>query len=166
MEKKAPLKFEELRVLGAVETISDDVWQSILGWDPFPREVVGGQFAQAADSIGANIAESYGRFHYGEKLQFLYYARGSLFETKYWLNRAHARGLIPSDQVEEFASQLSVIARQINAFASRLKSQRRERGAQTNTVRESQEEYETFYDQTQTLFSDDDLLWLRELPNT
>ena len=160
------MRFEELRVLGAVETIADDVWQLVLGWDPFPREVIGGQLAQAADSIGANIAESFGRFHYGEKLQFLYYARGSLFETKYWLNRAHARGLIPSDRVEEFASQLSDIARQINAFASRLKSQRRERGAQTNTVRESPDDYETESGNPKALFTEDELQWLHVIPDT
>ncbi|NIP22782.1 MAG: four helix bundle protein, partial [Phycisphaerae bacterium] len=31
---------------------------------------VGKQLVRAADSIGANIVEAYGRYHYGKKLQF------------------------------------------------------------------------------------------------
>jgi four helix bundle protein len=63
------LKFEELRVLQAAEGVADSIWRQVVRWDPFAREVVGGQLARAADSVGANIAEAFGRFHYGEKLQ-------------------------------------------------------------------------------------------------
>ncbi|MDX1522184.1 MAG: four helix bundle protein, partial [Anaerolineae bacterium] len=90
---------EDLRILKVAEEIADDVSGFVTDWRPFARDVVGGQLARAADSIGANIAESFGRFHFGEKLNFLYYARGSLFETKYWLNRAVARGLMPPEQM-------------------------------------------------------------------
>ena len=131
------LRFEELRVLQAAEAVADGVWQQVVRWDRFARDVVGEQLARAADSIGANIAEAFGRFHYGEKLQFLYYSCGSLFETKYWLNRARARDLMPSAQMEDYASQLSDLARQLNAFAASLKSQRRGSRTQAKTVREA-----------------------------
>jgi four helix bundle protein len=72
------LKFEELEILRNAETIADAIWRDVVLWEPFALEVVGGQMARAADSIGANISEAFVRFHYGEKLQFLYYARGSL----------------------------------------------------------------------------------------
>src|SRR6266571_6599865 len=39
------------------------------------------QFADAAQSIAANIAEGYGRRSINEYIQFLYYALGSLAET-------------------------------------------------------------------------------------
>lgn len=116
------LKFEELRILQAAEATADGIWKQVVQWDPFVRDVVGKQLARAADSIGANIAEAFGRFHYGEKVQFLYYARGSLFETNYWLNRVKDRGLMPSTQVQDYASQLSDLARQLNAFISTLKA--------------------------------------------
>jgi four helix bundle protein len=120
-----PLKFEELKILQASETISDDLWNEVYQWDPFARDVVGKQITRAADSIGANIAEAYGRFHFGEKVQFLYYARGSLFETKYWLNRIKERHLLEENLVRNYSSKLSELARQLNKFISDLKTQQR-----------------------------------------
>jgi four helix bundle protein len=161
------LRFEELRVLQAAEVVADGIWRQVVQWDPFAREVVGGQLARAADSVGANIAEAFGRFHYGEKLQFLYYARGSLFETKYWLNRVQARDLMPSTQVQDYASQLTDLARQLNAFAARLKAQRRGARTQPTTVREATTDYAT--DEPShapaPLFTEEELEWLKAVPN-
>jgi four helix bundle protein len=162
------LKFEELRVLQAAEAVADGVWQQVVRWDPFAREVVGGQLARAGDSIGANIAEAFGRFHYGEKLQFLYYARGSLFETKYWLNRARTRNLMSSAQAQDYVSQLTELARQLNAFAATLKAQRQGSRSQPKTVHEAATEYVTDWpsDAPIPLFTGDELQWLQAIPNT
>jgi four helix bundle protein len=161
------LKFKELRVLQAAEAVADGVWRQVVQWDAFAREVVGEQLARAADSVGANIAEAFGRFHYGEKLQFLYYARGSLFETKYWLNRVQARDLMPSAQVQDYAAQLTDLARQLNAFAARLKAQRRGSRTQSKTVREATTGYATDdpSDAPVLLFTDEELEWLKAVPN-
>lgn len=157
------LRFEELRVLQAAEVVADSVWRGVAQWDAFARDVVGGQMARAADSIGANVAEAYGRFHYGEKLQFLYYARGSLFETKYWLNRAQRRNLMSSDQVQDYVSQLTDLARQLNAFAARLKAQREEGRSQPRTVRESTTEYAPARpaDSSLPLVTEEEIQWLQ-----
>jgi four helix bundle protein len=162
------LKFEELRVLQTAEAVADEIWQQVVRWDSFSRETVGGQMARAGDSIGANIAEAYGRFHFGEKLQFLYYARGSLFETKYWLNRAQARDLIQSDQVQDYATQLTDLARQLNAFASGLKAQRRNSRSKSKTVREPATKYSVgpLEDGSPSLFTENDLDWLATISNT
>jgi len=162
------IKFEELRVLQAAEAIADGIWRQVVRWDPFAREVVGGQLARAVDSIGANIAEAFGRFHFGEKLQFLYYARGSLFETKYWLNRARTRDLMPSAQVQDYASQLTELARQLNAFAATLKAQRRGSQPQPKTMREAATAYVTDWldDEPVPLFTEEELEWLQAIPNT
>jgi len=161
------LKFEELRVLQAAEAVADGIWRQVVRWDPFAREVVGGQLAKAADSIGANIAEAFGRFHFGEKLQFLYYARGSLFETKYWLNRARTRDLMPSAQVQDYVSQLTDLARQLNAFAATLKAQRQSSRAQPKTMREAATAYVTDWldDVPVPLFTEEELEWLQAVPN-
>ena len=126
--------FEDLRVLRASEEVADELWNIIVKWDDFSKGTIGKQLVRSVDSIGANIAEAYGRYHYGEKLQFLYYARGSLYETKYWLNRGYARGLFSQQKVETTAQKLSEIAHQLNAFAKSTKYQKRNRSK--NNLRE------------------------------
>ncbi|MCB8943020.1 MAG: four helix bundle protein [Ardenticatenaceae bacterium] len=150
-------ELDDLKVLQDVEQIADAIWADVLRWDSFAKDVVGKQMARAVDSVGANIAESYGRFHYGEKINFLYYARGSLFETKYWINRALARNLMSSIQVDQYAGQLTKIAKQLNVFANSLKHQRH-RKPKPPTLRESDIEYHSSVDEE--LFSQADFKWL------
>ena len=151
--------FEDLRVLQEAEAIADAIWKQVTQWDKFARDVVGKQLARAADSVGANIAEAFGRFNFGEKLQFLYYSRGSLFETKYWINRAQVRDLMTSNETRMYGSQLTELARQLNTFASSLKTVRAEQKTHSRTVRESAPEY-VAVDLDEfliPLFSEDDL---------
>jgi four helix bundle protein len=151
--------FENLRILKAAEECADKTWKQVVQWDEFAKDVVGKQMARATDSIGANIAESFGRFNFGEELQFLYYARGSLFETKYWLNRAKSRALMSSLDGEEYISRLTDIAKQLNSFAESLKTQR----SGGKTIRELAAEYNVNLpdDFPETLFDESDLQWLQ-----
>ena len=151
--------FEDLRVLKSAEEIADSIWKVVVQWDEFAKDVVGKQMARSADSIGANIAESFGRFNFGEKLQFLYYSRGSIFETKYWLNRTKIRGLMEQDIVENYVNRLTDLARQLNTFASSLKTVRAEHKTNTSNVREGQADYfaNSMEDSSNLLFSEDDL---------
>ena len=156
------LKFEELKILQTSEDIADGIWKEILQWKPFVRDVVGKQLARSADSIGANIAEAYGRFHYDEKVQFLYYARGSLFETKYWLNRVKERQLMTENQVKDYGTRLSELARQLNTFISELKTQQRRNQSKQRSISDTSVNYAT--DQgnglSMPLFEEEDLQWI------
>ncbi len=131
---------EDLRILQNSEQVADSIWKLVLAWDDFARETIGKQLVRAVDSIGANVAESYGRFHFGEKRQFLYYGRGSLFEAKYWINRCYARQLISETQLKDYAKQLNNIGRQINNFANSLKAQQ---SNSKNKIREPELVYTT-----------------------
>jgi four helix bundle protein len=155
-------ELEDLRILKITEETADAVWKIVVQWDEFAKDVVGKQLTRAIDSIGANIAESYGRFNYGEKLQFIYYSRGSLFETKYWLNRALVRGLLQAEEVNAYATRLSDVARQLNTFASSLKSQRQEDKSRSKSIREQSAEYliESSFNDSNALFTEAELYWL------
>lgn len=152
--------FEDLQVLKVAETIADSIWKRVVRWDGFAKDVVGKQVTRSADSIGANIAESVGRYNFGEKLQFLYYSRGSLFETKYWLNRIRERNLMDSNEIQEYVDGLTALARQLNSFASGLKTVRSEQ--KKSTVRESSPEYVTDASEEfpSPLFSEEDFALL------
>lgn len=152
--------FEDLEILKIAEGIADVIWDEVTTWDNFARDVVGKQLAEAGDSIGANIAESYGRFHYGEKLQFFYYSRGSLFETKYWLNRAFKRNLMEKTKIEQLGGQLTDLARRLNKLAT---STKRQKNNGATSLREMKADYrvEGLLDE---FFSQEDFVWLETLP--
>lgn len=158
--------FEEMRVLKSAEQIADSAWKEVVPWKDFSRDTVGKQLVRAVDSIGANIAEAFGRFHYGERLQFLYYARGSLFESKYWLNRAKARELMKAEHIERFTLGLSNLARELNAFANHIKSLKQAGGGKpARTLREVAEEYQVTVPTDappDALFSNKELSWLSD----
>lgn len=157
-----PATFENLRILQTAEEVADSVWKKVIQWEEFAKDVVGKQITRSADSVGANIAESFGRFNFGENLQFLYYSRGSLFETKYWLNRAFARELLKPDEVQEYTKRLTELARQLNIFASSLKTVRAEQKSKPSSIREPQMEYITIDldDIPNPLFSEEEFNWL------
>ena len=160
------VRLEDLRVLQDAETIADRICHHVVALEPFAREVVDGRLVRAADSIGAKIAEAFGRFHYGEKLQFLYYARGSVFDTKHWLNRALERRLMRSEQLQDYVDRLSGIARQINAFVGNPKTQQRTGAKSSPTVRESLADYPHGSDDAPApFFTEDELEWLKTVPN-
>ena len=92
----------------------------------------------------------------------MYYARGSLFETKYWLNRAEKRDLVPADQTTDYASQLTDLARQLNAFAADLKKQRL---GGSKTIRETTSEYAFDEPNDMSLFTEADLKWFETISN-
>jgi four helix bundle protein len=156
---------EDLRVLKLAEELADGIWKLVDSWDAYSREAVGLQLVKAADSIGANIAESFGRYHSGEKLQFLYYARGSLFETKYWINRAAARSLCATDIGADFAERLGHLARQLNTFAASIKAQR---GTGSSAVKEQDAIYsiETIFSAPDELLDLTSQNWLQAEPPT
>jgi four helix bundle protein len=152
---------EDLRVLQVAEAIADDIWKQVSGWDRFARDVVGGQLCKAADSIGANIAESFVRFSSGEKIQFLYYSRGSLFETKYWLNRVLNRELMASNQVDTYSEKITQLARQLNVFVASIKNQKKNVTVQKPNLREERVEYVTEkIKESDPFISNEELTWL------
>jgi four helix bundle protein len=127
---------ENLEVLKEAQRIADETWSSLTRWDGWAREVVGLQLVRAVDSIGANIAEAFGRYHYADKIRFLYYARGSLYEAKFWIDRAQARGLVPGDEAANVNTRLTGVARQLNALIRDLRSRGQSRQPPTRSIRD------------------------------
>ena len=62
--KKKIESFEDLDVYRLAEDLGDRVWDIVLNWSDFPRNSLGYQLVKSADSVGANLAEGFGRFHF------------------------------------------------------------------------------------------------------
>jgi four helix bundle protein len=157
-----PLAIEDSRVLQAAEVIADNVWKRVARWGPFARDTVGQHLVAAVDSIGANVAEAYGCVDSAGILAFLYAARGSLFETKYWLNRARSRELLEAEAVEAYANELADLARQLNGLLATTRQQRAAEGKTPRAVRDIGTDYTAPDDLAPALFSTDELTWLSQ----
>lgn len=113
---------ETLQIYQIANEISDEIWNVVVRWDYFSKQTIGRQLTLAVDSIAANIAEGYGRYHYKEVLHFFYYARASLQETKCWLEKANARSLLSEDKFNNLYCSLNTLAPKINSFINSRKS--------------------------------------------
>lgn len=107
---------DDLEVYQLAESFSDEIWFIVHGWDYFAKDTVGKQIVRSADSIGANIAEGYGRFHYKENRNFCYFSRGSIIETKGWLKKSKNRSLLSEEQFNELFEKLQSIHLKLNAY--------------------------------------------------
>lgn len=102
--------------------ISNKAWEIYDGLSKNFQYHIGNQFLDAADSIGANIAEGYGRYHYKESINFNNYARGSAFETKHWCTRLYERALIENNSFEEINQLLDLVIQKINGYNNYLRN--------------------------------------------
>ncbi|MDP1614282.1 MAG: four helix bundle protein, partial [Methylococcales bacterium] len=84
--KKKYISLENLEIYKLAKELSAIGWKiyESLHWQD--KKIMGDQFITATDSVGANIAEGYGRYHYLDKIKFFYNARASLKESsRHWL---------------------------------------------------------------------------------
>jgi len=112
----ARTNFENLRVYRLSEKLSDQVWDTVLGWNYFARNTVGVQLVRSADSVGANIAEGEGRGRFLDNRRFARMSRGALNETKHWLRRAYKRHLLTKKQVEGLKIVIDELGPTLNAY--------------------------------------------------
>jgi four helix bundle protein len=108
--------FENLQVYQLAERLADEIWDIVNGWEQFAKGAVGKQIIQAADSIGANIAEGVGRGSFQDNRRFVRMARGSLNETQHWLRRAYNRNLLNGKQVDKLKPIIDELAPKLNAY--------------------------------------------------
>jgi four helix bundle protein len=95
---------------------------SLIGWKIYQdlswqeKKIVGNQFIEAVDSVGANVAEGFGRFHFLDKMKFYYNARGSLLEARHWLDLLAERKLIGYEVVQSFLQCYKNLRLVLNGF--------------------------------------------------
>lgn len=82
----AYLELENLDTYKLAKRLGEISWEIFKLFNYDEKRIFGFQFVEATDSIAANIAEGYGRYHYLDKVKFYYNTRGSLLESKHWFD--------------------------------------------------------------------------------
>jgi four helix bundle protein len=108
--------FEKLRVYRLAEKLSDRIWKIVVKWDYFAKVTIGQQIVDAADGVGANLAEGTGRGSLQDNRRFVKIARGSLYETKYWLRRAYRRKLLTNQEICDLKPLMDELVPTLNAY--------------------------------------------------
>ncbi len=73
--------FEELEVWKLARQLKREIRELAKKFPADEKYKLVDQIVRSSRSVGANIAEGFGRFHFKENSKFCFNARGSLFET-------------------------------------------------------------------------------------
>lgn len=113
---------EEFKVYNLALKLGERVWALVTSWNHFEKDTIGKQLVRACDSIAANLSEGLGRYHVNEIKNFSYYSRGSLFEVKTWLTKAHNRNLIAANDFQAMIDELEIMGKMLNRYIGTLKT--------------------------------------------
>lgn len=110
------MKLEDLKVYSLAMEIGNKCWSIVTCWNHFEKDTTGKQLVRSADSIAANISEGYGRFFDKQRRYFNFIARGSLFETKTWLDKAFQREQISIEEYGLLKKEINELCKMLNSF--------------------------------------------------
>lgn len=81
--------------------LSNYVWDEVIKCEWFAKKTVGVQLVTAVDSISANVAEGFGRYHKKDKIKFYRYSQGSLKECYDWNEKSRKKNLIAEKEYNQ-----------------------------------------------------------------
>lgn len=113
--------FEKLEVWRKAHELTLDVYKLT---DQFPTKEnyrIISQLCRAVSSVCANIVEGNARGSFKDYLRFLYIARGSLDETRYFLILSKDLGYITKVQFEKTNDQSLEIGRMLNGLINSIR---------------------------------------------
>jgi four helix bundle protein len=118
MDDKKYLRLSDIEAYRISFHLSNYVWDIVVKWDIFSKQTLGEQFVAAIDSISANIAEGFGRYHKKDKIKFYRYSQGSLSESLDWNQKAKVRKLLSEEEYNYIFSELQKLPKAINALVA------------------------------------------------
>lgn len=112
------IPLDQIKVYQLSTEYSDSSWNIYKEFDWQIKKIIGDQFIRSVDSVSANIAEGYGRYHYLDKIKFYYISRGSLLESKHWLDLLFERKIINQEIYNQIIKLYNNIKPALNALIS------------------------------------------------
>lgn len=116
--------FESLNAWKYAKELRIEIGKIVKKYPSFELTDLVSQTRRSVRSIGANIAEGHGRFHYLENIRFCRIARGSLMETINHLHVALEENYISISEFQQLKDKLLICNKLINGYISYLKNKR------------------------------------------
>lgn len=113
--------FEDLEVWQLAKELTVKIYKLTAKFPPEEKFGLSSQLRSAAVSVGANIAEGCGRYHFKDNIKFLYNARGSLLETKSHLLLTKEVGLITASDLKSLLKVIKNLGVKLNNFISSIR---------------------------------------------
>jgi four helix bundle protein len=119
MESQNYIQLKNLEVYQLSRKLSRIAWEIFCRMNFEDKKHMGDQFLRAVDSVGANIAEGYGRFHYLDKVRFYYNSRASHYEAFiHWLELLFEREKISIEEFNYINKTAQLLQIKLNNFIS------------------------------------------------
>lgn len=112
------MELKQLETYTTAREISKEAWPIYEKFNWQDKKVIGDQWITAIDSIGANISEGFGRYHYLDKNKFHYNARASLVESIHWTELLHERNKISDKEFSSLEIKFKKLYLQLNKYIS------------------------------------------------
>jgi len=127
MTEKGYISLDKLETYKLTRQLSQITWLIYENLDWQMKKIMGDQFIESTDSVGANIAEGFGRYHYLDKVKFYYNARGSLLESRHWLGLLKERKLVLIEYQTQYLECYRQLRPSLNALINSVINKKRGR---------------------------------------
>ena len=112
--------FEELEAWKLARDLKNEIRELVKTFPSDEKYKLTDQLTRCTRSVGANIAEGFGRFHYKENTKFCRNARGSLMETLHHLTDALDEDYIDEKQLDDYRNKIMHCNKVLNGYINYL----------------------------------------------
>lgn len=113
--------WKELKVWEKAHELVLKIYQAIAKFPDSEKYALSDQLKRAVYSVPANIVEGHSRKSSKEFKQFLYQARGSLEELRYFLLLSRDLNYLTQETYNELEEESLVVSKMLNKFISSVK---------------------------------------------
>lgn len=109
-------KFEDLPIVQEAHSLVLEIYKITKKFPKDEKFVLISQLRRSAASIPTNIVEGNARGHSKEMIEFLYFSKGSLEETKYHLLLSKDLGYLNEEEYFPIQEKLESVGKQLNGL--------------------------------------------------
>jgi four helix bundle protein len=117
------IAFTDLEVWKKARILRNKIFELVKSFPAEEKYRLSDQIIRSSRSIGNNIAEGHGRFHFADEAKFFLNARGSAAETIDHLIIALDNNLINDDTFNSYKNDCEECMKMINGYINYLRKQ-------------------------------------------